>query len=323
LFNEYAKFIWEKRELHNTLCLNKLKKTCKDKCPKNKEKCEKFIKNPDYNVAVNIMFKNLGNSLYGKFGQKMLEYEYYGKEESLPDKDVDKVYDADNYIYHLYSYHGENYVNLKSKNYLDSKHTFTPIASFITAYARVKLLNSMKENENEMIYCDTDSKKIEHKKHSFVGGDDLGDFGFEYTKTQKFYAPKIYMDLDENDLKVKGVKKQKSKGSFYCPKGKLIISIKDIDTIRTNIITQINEIEGFRSFKSRSPIRFREAIKTNGKYEMAQWIDKAKQVWFYDDKREWYGDIYYGYGIQSRPYYINENLQKEMVNKKKIKQKVK
>jgi hypothetical protein len=304
IFHEYASNVWSKRQLHGTLCMKKLNKQCNNKhCPvKAKEydmldtdeerneyvkKCNEYQINDNYNPAMNIVWKLLGNSLYGKFGQKFLEYEYYGKEADIPEKDLEKMYDNENYVSHMYKYHGENYLNIKSKNLIDSKHTFTVISSFITAYARMKWLKAVKENgEESLVYGDTDSAKFISGKHTMVDDEELGGFGFEYNKIQKFFAPKLYMDLDEKQFKIKGVKKSAKQ-------------------------TNDNEIEGYRSYKYNTPIKYREAIKSNNKYEMGQWVNKGKDVWFYDDKRNWFGEKYYNYGIESEPLYINEDEIKE------------
>ncbi len=297
IFHEYATDVWDKRQLHGTLCMKKYHKKCFKKCPiKTKEydfmndeqqkeyikSCKEFDLNKDYNPAMNIVWKLLGNSLYGKFGQKFLEYEFYGKESDLEEKDIKKIYDNENYTYHMYKYHGENYINLKSKNLIDSKHTFSPIASFITAYARIKWLEGAKQFEDALVYGDTDSLKFLVGKHAMKDNEELGGFGYEYTKIQKFFAPKLYMDVDEKNFKIKGVRKNSK-------------------------MNEINEKEGYRKYTSNTPIKYREAIKSNGKYEMGQWLDKTKQIYFYDDKREWFGEIYYDRGIESKPLYVNED----------------
>ena len=143
---------------------------------------EEFTKyNSSDEEALASIFKLLGNSLYGKFAQKnktkcwMKETDYFGSLEGLDLKEMNGV---------LYVYVKENES--------DTKHTFPCISAFITAYARIKLLNIMKKHEKDMVYCDTDSVKLLSKLPNNEIGEELGNFGFEYEGAQYFWRPKLY-----------------------------------------------------------------------------------------------------------------------------------
>lgn len=115
------------------------------------------------------------NSLYGKFGQFESQYENYhltnhngilAKEDVS--KYVDSMWDAD-----------------------------LAVASYITAYGRVKLANDINEIGIERFcYCDTDSLHVIGEAKELDVGVELGQWKLEGISTQsKFIQPKTYGEL--------------------------------------------------------------------------------------------------------------------------------
>jgi len=165
IFREYAEYIWKKRQEHK-----------KD-----------GDKNLDY------MYKTLGNSLYGKYGERnerggwVKLSEWQGDIEGC---DIREYIDGEKYIY-------------VGKSPLDSKHTFPVIPAWITTHARLKLLHEMKKREKWVVYCDTDSIHIlSDCPNPIESSKKLGGWGFEYEAEQIYYRPKFYGN------KTKGVPKR-------------------------------------------------------------------------------------------------------------------
>ena len=155
IFREYAEFIWKKRQEHKG----------------------KGDKNLDY------MYKTLGNSLYGKYGERNES----GGWIKLNDWQGDiEGYNIREYI------DGEKYIYV-GKEPVDSKHTFPIIPAWITTHARLKLLREMKKREKYVVYCDTDSIHILSTcPNPIEDSKELGGWGFEYEKEQIYYRPKFY-----------------------------------------------------------------------------------------------------------------------------------
>ena len=115
------------------------------------------------------------NSLYGKFGQFESQYESYqlvGVDDELTKTDVvayvDSMWDAD-----------------------------LAVASYITAYGRVKLANDINRIGLERFcYCDTDSLHVLGEAPTLDVGLELGQWKLEGVSTRsKFIQPKTYGEL--------------------------------------------------------------------------------------------------------------------------------
>jgi len=228
------------------------------------------------------MTKKIGNSLFGKFSQHIPEKSYYGRENQLPESFKPYLKQQDKYFVGLYEYKDEVYIDVHSNDKIDSKFCFTVISVFITSYARIKLLKAMKKVEKYVAYCDTDSIKILNLDGAYVeNGKTLGDFMAEYNKKEKFFAPKFYGN------KTKGISKNERE------------------------ILEENEKEGYIVFSFKKPYKFRSAIRQ--KKNMASWEKIIKQVDLYDDKRNWYGEKFYGFGILSKPYELRSGHSKPIL----------
>jgi hypothetical protein len=167
-FHEYAKFIWKKR------------KEYKDKG----------------NKGMDILIKYLGNTLYGGFGQRNKE-SYMGKlnDFNLNDlitKTPPKISEIE----------GEKYITANGVEGEDSQHTFPCIPVFITSFARLVLLKALIANEDNIVYCDTDSVKVNNPVKGIKIGKELGEWDYEGEETIEFHKSKMYGD------KCKGVPKR-------------------------------------------------------------------------------------------------------------------
>lgn len=175
------------------------------------------------------------NTLYGKWGQKQIDY----RELKIDDKfmiDYQEViklmllklfknnpkfnkYNDIAYLGKILT-EGELYI-ISGKLYLlkqtesNSKESFVAIASFITSYARMLLIDYVKTAKRDNVYyCDTDSLMVNQqgydnlKTHQYIDEYDLGKLKSEGYGIGTFYAPKFY-DFD-NERKAKGIKKSGS-----------------------------------------------------------------------------------------------------------------
>lgn len=279
LFKDFANFVWSKRLDYKSECANK----CIECLGKNH--CVKFVKNPKQNKAMDIMIKKIGNSLYGKTGEKRNLWSYYGKESDIPDDILLKINEDKCHI-EPKDINGELYISYTSKEFKDTTHTFTCIASFVTAYARIKLLNFMKQFESTVVYCDTDSIKLIVNTGKYESSKDLGNLGYEYTKFENFYAPKNYGN------KIKGIPKNTKRNP------------------NRNTMLIDDKINGKRLYRYENPIKFRQSLRSKH-YVCSQWVTMEKNVLMNDDKRIWFGFKFYNQGIKSVPYKFVNNVRSD------------
>ena len=141
------------------------------------------------NPAEDLMFKLLGNGLYGKFGQRNKDGGKYVRIEQVADDLIEG-----HPVYHRDTVDGthEIWVKLPGKGEEDTWHTFPVIPATITAYARAKLLRVLCQNMDTVVYCDTDSIKTLGEPIGIDTGETPGKWGFEYEGLQDFWAPKFY-----------------------------------------------------------------------------------------------------------------------------------
>lgn len=136
-------------------------------------------------------YKLMMNALYGKWGEVL---------EPTTIKTANNWKDLADSTEIL---HEGDYALYKGKKRF-TNHTFFPIASTITAYARLKLHDyihkTVEQRGKEIFYCDTDSLFTDAKLST---SDRLGDLKFEYQKEWFiFIRAKAY--LSEDIVKLKG-----------------------------------------------------------------------------------------------------------------------
>jgi hypothetical protein len=218
LFHDFAKHVYETQEKYASLGLSN------------------FI----------YMIKTIGNSLYGKLGEKHgggVWVKIIDFTDSIEGLNMKTLHD------------GEEYGYIRGGVATDSTHTFPGIPAFITGYGRVKLLHRMKEHEYYIIYCDTDSTHFD----ACVDLPDekgIGNWGFEYERTQMYYRPKMY------GSKIKGVPKR----------AELVGSGVDK-----------------KYFSFEKPLKRAESIRRHDVQN--RWIRQLKTVSIHDDKRTWDGVV--------------------------------
>ena len=221
-FNGYADLIWSKRQEYKA----------------------------KGNVGMEQMIKKLGNSLYGKFGQLNQSTSYEGALRDAPKLENPSEH---RWCYYKHPVTGEDWVTIYGiKTGEPPKFEFPAVCAFITSYARVRLYRAMEANQARIVYCDTDSIKLEGEAEAMVIGDGLGEWGFEGEGEFTFYKPKWYGD------KCKGV-----------PKRAKLVGI----------------VDGKAQFTFDKPLKEREALR-RGEVPN-KWITMSKFLSMIDDKRCW------------------------------------
>ena len=134
--------------------------------------------------AMEQLYKNYGNGLYGKFGQRNGGEKKYVRLEQFTGEleGLVIVHDADN----------NPWVQLPQEDSEDAVHAFPVVSASITSYGRVKILDALMANASTVVYCDTDSIKVTDKARGISISKEPGDWGYEYTAKQWFYGPKMY-----------------------------------------------------------------------------------------------------------------------------------
>ena len=130
------------------------------------------------------------NSFYGKWGQS---YKHSSKKLIVADELIHKH----RYKYGKYVY--EKFIEEDNNIY------YIPIAICITAFARIKLLEAIKDNIDNWLYCDTDSIILRKEaKNLKIDESNLGYWKLEgHFKKFKFLKQKCYILEDqENKLKI-------------------------------------------------------------------------------------------------------------------------
>jgi hypothetical protein len=260
-FSKYADFIWKKRK--------------------------EYKKDKKKNLGMDKLIKKLGNSLYGGFGQRNSEWTFFGKASDF--QKTGYVSEDMNPVTSVIE--GVTYITCGDTKKNDSQHTFPCIPGFITSYARVDLLKGLKANEDKAVYCDTDCVKIEGNKEmkGVPIGDELGEWGFEYEKTQMFYKPKMYGDANAKEKHVILIDEPENE------KGKRDFKIKGVPNRADLVYEDADE----RTYVFRKPNKMKESIRRG--LIPDKWEYVVKVVSLVDDKRIWDEK-----GMESEPINIDE-----------------
>jgi hypothetical protein len=167
------------------------------------------------NEAYKLFCKYILNNLYGKFGQRIEDYKITNIDTSnkFVSKNIKNEETGDNY----------KEIKLGNKTFeirtTDEKSfdSFIAIASFVTAYARMYLIEMiLKAKRENVYYVDTDCLIVNQKGYdiltdsNYVNEKELGKLKLEETSINStFYRPKYYL-FNEIE-KCKGVKKSAKK----------------------------------------------------------------------------------------------------------------
>ena len=112
-----------------------------------------------YNPGMRAVLKLLLNSFWGKYGQKDNKLMYKIISETA---EWISLISNDAYIVHRVNYSNGKYLQAYYKNAIEINEciskTNVALASFVTAYGRLKLLSELTKLDKRLIYCDTVNK---------------------------------------------------------------------------------------------------------------------------------------------------------------------
>jgi hypothetical protein len=141
----------------------------------------------DYDPTLDAIAKSLLNSLYGKFGQKLLREKYWHRDDPKMPMELCKPL------------HGDDLESLvwKSEEEIDSTYIIPQVAARVTALSRIRLYRGFQEiqrNGGRVYYCDTDSIVAHGEMQTGFG---LGEWKDEHPEYHAklyggFYGPKFY-----------------------------------------------------------------------------------------------------------------------------------
>lgn len=147
-------------------------------------------------TAYDVFYKILMNSLYGKFGQQMGEWETV---DHCDPKQVDywnEIVSGDSKIYR---YRKINGLVQRYENKSEAFNSFPAISAHVTAYARVKMWGLIsKAGVDNIYYCDTDSLFVNQQGYDNllpkISKTDLGKLKLEdVTEDLKLFGCKHYI----------------------------------------------------------------------------------------------------------------------------------
>ena len=219
----------------------------------------------DYQAMVKVL---MNSGLFGKWGtnpnnmQEIISLKNVHFRDGVPyynNKKLDN-FRVDEFNNDLFS----GFVSVKKKA-KPFKYSFPIWSEYTTALGRNRLLCHIKDHEEQIIYCDTDSAIV--KKPCFEEGDELGDWELEHKlKGGLFIKPKLYMIFkDDEDV----ICKSKGVGKFMNTRDKFMKSLNEGKV----------EMERFTKMKESNNI----GIKSGSVIRM------FKRIGVEDDKRNWLG----------------------------------
>lgn len=215
--------------------------------------------------------KIMMNSLYGKFGQKlkqrgMLILDRKQRKDFYLGMLPEEFLTRGEKLIEIREY-GDNTVFYFEKTSI-KPYSMPHIASYVCAYARLRLHKAMRENYDNLLYCDTDSIWLNGEPKNISISDDLGDWKKEYiTRKACFVALKYYAyETIEGELKmrIKGVSNEMLKKAKF----------KNVDDFYSRSIG-FQFVESERYNKIRSSLRSKGTVlsygirkkKLSGKYD--------------------------------------------------------
>lgn len=168
------------------------------------------LKNKNSNIALATFYKNVLNSIYGKFGQRQ-----FNKSE---------LFDSVNHFYNKYPMDTVSFVDMveigdkllisfsSNNNEFKGIGTLVRFSSYIAALTRCKLSQAMRDVGHENVYyCDTDSIfTTKELSNNFIDNNELGKWKLENEIMEaSFLAPKSYFYVNiagKINKKTKGMK---------------------------------------------------------------------------------------------------------------------
>lgn len=178
------------------------------------------LKKETKNDLDKLIYKLKMNSLYGRFAMRM---KYTTTYYDLIPYEIIKELQETEVFYQLKTFSQKRddcFLITENEKFANSFFAIPSYSSYITSACRVKILQSLLENENEkVVYCDTDSIFIEGK---FKGKQNtkLGNWKLENKNVIEIRGLKNYTYKDNDNTSfdvIKGISKQAEKlpdGSF-------------------------------------------------------------------------------------------------------------
>lgn len=223
------------------------------------------------NPAIYIVAKLLLNALYGKFAQTEISKTLVSANDEKIQHKIDK-----SKIDRKNGNHGEvikpigKYYEVESISY--SEYTFVGIASFITAGARLKLINAVRSNRDNALYTDTDSLFVKGSIKNLPIGDKLGEWSLEFQDCElTLLGRKTYAVLGNDKIekiRAKGVTLQKFRDK------------QELHNYQIDVINRMKlcatDIYHSELFMFSSPPTNKDVLGGNKK--SAVWLDKHRAI---------------------------------------------
>jgi len=162
-----------------------------------------YFKKNNSQGAEKLFYKFILNSLYGKFGENKHTKRIYIKASQL-NKNVKYLQKVKAKFKIEQLKRGYYYIDYIKENDKPPIHQIFSLCSYITSTARIKLNENLIKNENQVVYCDTDSMAIQGKYKGEVSNN-LGSWSYENYVIQRIVGNKFYKT--DKGLKAKGVPK--------------------------------------------------------------------------------------------------------------------
>lgn len=171
-----------------------------------------------------LLYKIIMNSLYGKFGQKAIQWKEVLNPDGTPFEvdpeivDYDEIYDPEKKTLVITkTFGGRKYTQIKDDTEVESHNSFPAVAAHVTSYARMSLWNFIEAAGLEHVaYCDTDSLFVDSigyerlLKAGAIDPDRLGALKLEaHIKDLELFGCKDYryhnLKKGQDIVKMKGV----------------------------------------------------------------------------------------------------------------------
>lgn len=171
---------------------------------------EKKTGKTDFDI---LFAKLMLNALYGKFATKLKYlFTYY---DEIPLDLIDELQEMDKfYSLHIFNQQRTDcFLETENDKKQNTHFTIPAFSSYITSFARIKLLSSLIDNiGNDICYMDTDSIML---TGDFIGSvsNELGDWKKESKIITAVYGLKNYRSIENGEHKtiIKGVSKNAKK----------------------------------------------------------------------------------------------------------------
>lgn len=252
--------------------------------------------------AFDLIWKLMGNGLYGKFAQQNNVVSGYSSGTPIGMEGL--------WMNRVEAYGNEFYITGVDRKE-EALNAFPCLSAFIASYARLKLLEKMKEHEDTVMYVDTDSVKYPdhtmpetvqpYKAH--LTTNELGGWKYEPENSgmMLILRSKLYGHIEEMDVP--------EEYDFLRPLDKILAisghnwKIKGLGSKCENLILDLTKRSRSNpngmsiTGTARRPVKMREAFRRDLLPNV--WRDIDKRMDIIDDKRVWIGQ-------DSEPLYIRE-----------------